>query len=109
MDIMTILQIIIGFIGLVAIAIPFSDNFKIINYKYILYGILSQIVLAVILLKVPFVVNAFEILGDGVKVLQKATVEGSIFVFGYDQSFTPDAYNPDPEEYERYGVLRFTN
>jgi len=108
MDIMTILQIIVGFIGLVAIAIPFSDNFKIINYKYILYGILSQIVLAVILLKIPFVINAFEILGDGVKVLQKATVEGSIFVFGYDHSFTPDAYNPDLNEYPRYGVLLST-
>ena len=63
MDIMTILQIIIGFIGLVAIAIPFSDNFKIINYKYILYGILSQIILAAILIKSTICnFNAFEIL-----------------------------------------------
>ena len=28
MDILFILQIFIGFIGLVALAIPFSDNFK---------------------------------------------------------------------------------
>ena len=60
MDIMTIAQMIIGFIGLVAIAIPFSDNFRIINYKYIGYGIFSQIILAAILLKVPFIINGFE-------------------------------------------------
>ena len=51
MDILSLVQTIIGFIGLIAIAIPFSDNFKIINYKYVVYGILSQVVLAVILLK----------------------------------------------------------
>ena len=48
MDILSLVQTIIGFIGLIAIAIPFSDNFKIINYKYVVYGILSQVVLAVI-------------------------------------------------------------
>ena len=52
MDIFTAGHTLIGFIGLIAIAIPFSDNFKIINYKYVAYGILSQIILAVILLKI---------------------------------------------------------
>ena len=47
-----ILHIIIGFIGLIVIALPFSENAKIINYKYILYGILSQVILALLLLKV---------------------------------------------------------
>jgi Na+ dependent nucleoside transporter N-terminus. len=46
MDILSITQIIIGFVGLIIIAIPFSENFKIINFKYIVYGILAQIVLA---------------------------------------------------------------
>ena len=54
MDIFNIFQIIIGFIGLILIAVPFSDNFKIINYRFVIYGILCQIVLAVILLKIPF-------------------------------------------------------
>ena len=49
-----IIQIIIGFIGLIALAVPFSNNAKIINYKYILYGVLAQIVLAAFLLKIPF-------------------------------------------------------
>ena len=77
-----ILQIFIGFIGLIALAIPFSNNAKIINYKYILYGVLAQIILAAFLLKIPLVVSAFEILDDGVTVLQLATKEGAGFVFG---------------------------
>jgi len=46
-----ILQIIIGFIGLIVIAIPFSENIKTINYRYIIFGIFAQIFLALILLK----------------------------------------------------------
>ena len=57
MDIYTVLQIVIGFIGLIIIAMPFSDNYKIINYKYVTYGVLSQIILAAILLKVPFIIK----------------------------------------------------
>jgi CNT family concentrative nucleoside transporter len=81
-----IIQIIIGFVGLIALAVPFSNNAKIINYKYILYGVLAQIVLAAFLLKIPLVVSAFEILDDGVTVLQLATKEGAGFVFGSELS-----------------------
>ena len=81
-----IIQIIIGFIGLIALAVPFSNNAKIINYKYILYGVLAKIVLAAFLLKIPLVVSAFEILDDGVTVLQLATKEGAGFVFGSELS-----------------------
>ena len=106
MDIMTVLQIIIGFIGLIAIAIPFSDNFKIINYKYVGYGILSQIILAAILLKVPFVIQGFEVLGNGVVVLQNATVEGAKFVFGYPPSDTSTPYISLLETFA-FGVLPY--
>jgi CNT family concentrative nucleoside transporter len=81
-----VIQIIIGFIGLIALAVPFSNNKKIINYKYILYGVLAQIFLAAFLLKIPLVVSAFEILDDGVTVLQLATKEGAGFVFGSELS-----------------------
>ena len=106
MDIYTILQIIIGFIGLIALAIPFSDNFKIINYRYVGYGILSQIILAVILLKLPFVINAFEILGNGVVVLQEATREGANFVFGYPPSDDTNVYRSLLETFA-FGVLPY--
>tara|TARA_B100001769_G_scaffold30385_1_gene19939 strand:- start:272 stop:1522 length:1251 start_codon:yes stop_codon:yes gene_type:complete len=106
MDIFTLGHILIGFIGLIAIALPFSDNFKIINYKYVAYGILSQIILAVILLKIPFVISAFEILGNGVVVLQEATIEGANFVFGYPPSDDTNPYRSLLETFA-FGVLPY--
>ena len=106
MDMLNILQIFIGFIGLILIAIPFSDNFKIINYRFVIYGILCQIVLAVILLKIPLVISFFEILGNGVVVLQEATVEGAQFVFGYPPSDDISPYRSLLETFA-FGVLPY--
>ncbi len=106
MSIFEVIQIIVGFIGLIALAIPFSDNFKVINYRYVIYGILAQIILAIILLKIPFIINFFEILGFGVIVLQEATVEGSNFVFGYPPSDDSNPYRSLLETFA-FGVLPY--
>ena len=106
MDIFFILQIFLGFIGLVFLAIPFSDNFKTINYRYVLYGILAQIILAVILLKLPFVISFFEILGNGVVILQQATQEGANFVFGYPPTDSSTPYRSLLETFA-FGVLPY--
>ena len=83
MAITSILQILIGFIGLVLIAIPFSQNRSAINYRHILVAIILQVILAIALLKIPFIVQIFAYLSDGVTALQAATQEGAEFVFGY--------------------------
>ena len=83
MTIASILQILIGFVGLVCIAIPFSQNRTSINYRYIFVAIIFQIILAFALLKIPFIVQIFAYLSDGVSSLQAATQEGAEFVFGY--------------------------
>ena len=106
MDIFNVLQIIIGFIGLILIAVPFSDNYKIINFKFIVYGILAQIILAVVLLKIPFIISIFEIMGNGVVVLQEATVEGASFVFGYAPSDSAGPYRSLLETFA-FGVLPY--
>ena len=106
MDIFNVLQIIIGFIGLILIAVPFSDNYKIINFKFIAYGILAQIVLAVVLLKIPFIISVFEVMGNGVVVLQEATVEGASFVFGYAPSDSAGPYRSLLETFA-FGVLPY--
>ena len=106
MNLFYIAQIIIGFIGLLAIAIPFSDNYKIINYKYIFYGVISQVLLALVLLKVPFVISFFEILGNGVVILQEATTEGANFVFGYAPSNNGSVYRSLLETFA-FGVLPY--
>ena len=106
MSIFEVIQIIVGFVGLIALAVPFSDNFKIINYRYIVFGILAQIILAIILLKIPFIINFFEILGYGVVVLQEATIEGSNFVFGYPPSDDSNPYRSLLETFA-FGVLPY--
>ena len=106
MDIFNVLQIIIGFIGLILIAVPFSDNYKIINFKFIAYGILAQIVLAVVLLKIPFIISVFEVMGNGVVVLQEATVEGASFVFGYAPTDSAGPYRSLLETFA-FGVLPY--
>ena len=106
MDIFNILQILIGFIGLILLAIPFSENLKIINYRYIIYGILSQILLAVILLKIPLIIGFFEVLGNAVIILQEATVEGATFVFGYPPSDNLNPYRSLLETFA-FGVLPY--
>ena len=83
MTITALFQICIGFIGLVCIAIPFSQNRSSINYKHIIAAIFLQITLAFALLKIPFIVQIFAYLSEGVTALQAATQEGAQFVFGY--------------------------
>ena len=106
MSTLNILHIFIGFIGLVAIAIPFSNNYKIINYRYIFYGIVSQLFLAAILLKLPIVINFFELLGNGVTILQNATIEGAGFVFGYPPTEDASPYRSLLETFA-FGVLPY--
>jgi CNT family concentrative nucleoside transporter len=83
MSITSLLQIIIGFVGLVCIAVPFSQNISSINYRHIFAAIILQIVLAFALLKIPFIVQIFAYLSEGLTALQAATQEGAEFVFGY--------------------------
>ena len=83
MTLIETIQIIIGFIGLTAIAIPLSNAKSSINYKSILIAILFQIALAFALIKIPFIVNIFSYFSTGVEKLQEATNAGTQFVFGY--------------------------
>ena len=76
-------HVIIGFIGLVCLAIPFSNNISAINVRHIIAAILLQLLLAFALLKIPIIVQVFAYLSEGVTVLQAATQEGAEFVFGY--------------------------
>ena len=82
MTVLNMIQAIIGFIGLVCIAIPFSNNKSSINFKHIFVAIILQILLAFALVKIPFIVQVFAYLSDGVSALQTATQEGAEFVFG---------------------------
>ena len=78
-----ILQSLFGLIVFVAIAWSISENRHAVVWRTVVTGIALQIVLAVLLLKLPVSRVIFQWLGAGVGVLQEATQAGTSFVFGY--------------------------
>jgi len=73
---------IIGLLSLVFFAYLFSRNRKGINWSLVFKGLLLQIVLAILILKVPFVQNGFEWLSSIFVTILGFTREGSLFLFG---------------------------
>ena len=78
-----------GLLSLVAIAWLFSENRRRINPRHILAGLLLQLLLALILLKIPYSADLFSVLNRAVLALQQATDSGTSFVFGYLGGGTP--------------------
>lgn len=77
------LQSAIGLIAFVAIAWLLSENRRAAGLRIALAGLVAQILLALLLLKVPPLKQAFAGLNDLVLALQNATQAGTSFVFGY--------------------------
>ena len=69
----------------------FSENIKAIKLKYVVSGVLIQLILALLLLRVDLVGSFFEYLSDGVMVLKAANDYGTGFVFGYLADGAPNA------------------
>jgi len=80
---MTIVQSVAGLFTLAAIAWLFSEQKKAVNYKEILAGLGLQLLVAVVLLKIPAFRQFFLVLNTIVTTLQDATDAGTSFVFGY--------------------------
>jgi CNT family concentrative nucleoside transporter len=72
----------IGMISLLLIAFLLSKNRKRINWKLVLKGILLQAILALLILKVPFIENVFDFLSRGFVRIVDMAHEGAMFVFG---------------------------
>jgi CNT family concentrative nucleoside transporter len=73
---------IIGMISLVFIAYLFSSNKKAINWKTTFLGLTSQLILAVLILRVEFVQSIFEFFGKIFVKTLDFTMEGSKFLLG---------------------------
>lgn len=77
-----ILRGLIGMIALVAIAFLISKNKRHVNWPLVVKGILLQLVLALLILKVPFIEYGFDFISKAfVRVVDMAH-EGAMFVFG---------------------------
>ena len=72
---------ILGMISLIFIAFLFSSNRKAINWKTVGIGLAFQLLIAISVLKIPFVQNIFEFIGKIFISILNFTAAGSQFLF----------------------------
>lgn len=78
-----IFQSIAGLLVFTAIAWLLSEERKFIKFKIVIAGILLQLLVGLILLKLPIFRELFLLLNRLVLSLEAATTAGTSFVFGY--------------------------
>ena len=72
----------LGMLSLLFIAFLLSKNRKAINWKTVVFGLLAQLILAIGVLKIPFVQSAFEFVGNIFVKILDFTAAGSEFLLG---------------------------
>ena len=87
--IIDILRGSLGIVVLLGICYLLSNNRKAIDWRLVAGGIGLQIVLAILILKVPFIYSMFQYIADGFVALLNFTEAGATFVFG---SWPDEAY-----------------
>ena len=80
---MLVLQSLFGVVAMLGIAILLSEDRRRIAWRTLLVGLSLQLVLALVLVKLPVSQSLFTGLNQVVLVLDKATTAGTSFVFGY--------------------------
>lgn len=75
-------QSLVGIFCFLGMATAFSTNLRGVNWRTVLTGILLQLSLAVVILKIEFVYHRFEEIGQVVTQFLKFAEKGSDFVFG---------------------------
>ncbi|KIC94328.1 NupC/NupG family nucleoside CNT transporter [Flavihumibacter solisilvae] len=75
-------QGLIGIMLILGIAYLFSNNKKRINYRVVGSGITLQLIIAILILKVPVVTSFFQFLGKGMAKIEMFARQGASFVYG---------------------------
>ena len=78
-----VMQAAFGLLVFIAFAWALSENRRDVVWRTIAAGVALQIILALLLLKIPLSHTVFQWIGDALSVLQAATQAGTSFVFGY--------------------------
>ena len=73
---------IIGIVFILMIAFLFSNNKKRINYRLVVSGILLQVLIGILVLKVPIITAFFQKLGRGMQHIEQFAKSGADFVYG---------------------------
>jgi concentrative nucleoside transporter, CNT family len=89
-------QAIAGIAGLLALAWLASEKRGAVPWRAVVSGIVLQVALALLLLKLPFAKQAFMALNDAMLALEKATQAGTSLVFGYLGGGAPPFAVTDP-------------
>ena len=76
-------QALAGIAGLVALAWITSERRGAVPWRAVGSGLVLQVLLAVLLIKLPYAKNAFLALNDAMLALEQATQAGTTLVFGY--------------------------
>lgn len=96
-------QGLIGVALILGIAWLVSNNRKKINYRLVISGILLQIVIALLILKVSFVTAFFQKIGSIITYIEAFAKEGAAFVYGGLMADSPTG----PIAYRTHGVFIF--
>lgn len=80
---MLVAQSLLGLTVLIALAWAMSENRRRVPWKTVLMGLALQLLLAVILLKLPLFRDLFLALNNALLSVETATRAGTSFVFGY--------------------------
>jgi concentrative nucleoside transporter, CNT family len=73
---------LLGVILILGIAFLFSNNKRRINVRLVVSGLLLQLTIAVLVLRVPAVNNFFQYLGKGMQAIEGFAQQGAGFVYG---------------------------
>ena len=77
------LQGVAGLVVFLALAWSLSENRRKVPVKLVLVGIATQLIIALLMVKLPIFRHLFLSLNRAVMVLEEATTAGTTFVFGY--------------------------
>lgn len=73
---------LIGIALILGIAFLMSNNKRKINYRVVLSGLFLQVIIALLVFKVPLVRHFFEMLGHGMEKIEHFAFQGASFVYG---------------------------
>lgn len=73
---------IIGLLVFILVAYLFSNNRKAINWRLVVIGITLQLVFGLLIIKVPFVRNMFDVVSTGFVRFLGFSSDGAQFIFG---------------------------
>jgi CNT family concentrative nucleoside transporter len=77
------LQALLGMFTFLALAYGLSESRRTVKFRPVLWALMTQILLAVTITRVPAVRGLFLLLSDGIDQIKGATLAGTSFVFGH--------------------------